>query len=355
MSYSLQQGSTTAMDFLMVLASDHITGATGKTVTVTICKSGGSFAASAGSVSEISSGWYRYSPTAAETNTVGPLLLHASALLCDPRDASFYIVNYNPSVVLPSSPPTSATFGTIRALDLINNACDLLNIKAMGETLTQAEAQSCFGRLNRMIDSWGLQPSMMPNNRREVFDLVADQANYTIGPGGDFDTTRPIWITGAGLLQNSVSPAVEIPRPVINNSQYEAIQIKDFGSTYFTQVYYNMTYASGLGTITLWPVPTVTTNQLVIYSDQAIPGFSSLTAQYVFPPGYTEAIEDNLALRIAAPFGREIPAEVKTRAAKGLAAIKRANTADVQDLAMDPALLSGMRRPYNILSDQGGG
>ena len=43
-----------------------------------------------------------------------------------------------------------------------------------------------------MIGSWSLQPlASIPVIAREVFSLTSDIGVYTIGPGGDFDTSRP--------------------------------------------------------------------------------------------------------------------------------------------------------------------
>lgn len=81
-----QQGTVYTRTFLMVLASDHLTGATGKTVTVTISKAGAAFAAPAGSVAEIGNGWYRIALTAADSGTVGDLAFHCTATDCDPTD-----------------------------------------------------------------------------------------------------------------------------------------------------------------------------------------------------------------------------------------------------------------------------
>lgn len=80
--------STTAypLVFLMVQSSDHITGLTGATVSVTLCKAGAAFAAAAGAVSEIGNGWYKVAGNATDTNTLGPLALHASATSADPTD-----------------------------------------------------------------------------------------------------------------------------------------------------------------------------------------------------------------------------------------------------------------------------
>lgn len=87
--------------FLMVLASDHVTGATGKTVTVTLSKNGAAFGAAAGSVTEISSGWYLLAANATDRNTLGTLAIHATATACDPMDATINIVNWDEMAGLP--------------------------------------------------------------------------------------------------------------------------------------------------------------------------------------------------------------------------------------------------------------
>ena len=67
----------------MFLASDHITAATGKTLTVTASKNGGSFNALSGTVSEVSSGWYKVALDTTDTNTLGTLIVRATAASCD--------------------------------------------------------------------------------------------------------------------------------------------------------------------------------------------------------------------------------------------------------------------------------
>ena len=54
--------------FLMVLSTDHVTPATGKTIASEICKDGGAFAATTNSVSEIGDGFYKISLTQTEMN-----------------------------------------------------------------------------------------------------------------------------------------------------------------------------------------------------------------------------------------------------------------------------------------------
>jgi hypothetical protein len=72
--------------FLMVESADHITGLTGATVTLTLSKNGGSFGASSGSITEVSSGWYYVALNSTDTGTAGELAYHATATSADPAD-----------------------------------------------------------------------------------------------------------------------------------------------------------------------------------------------------------------------------------------------------------------------------
>lgn len=93
----LKQSSTAQpLMFLLVLASDHISGATGLTPTVTLSKSGAAFGAPSGAVTEISSGWYKVAGNATDTATLGPLILHATGTGTDPVDIEFEVVAYDP-------------------------------------------------------------------------------------------------------------------------------------------------------------------------------------------------------------------------------------------------------------------
>lgn len=98
--YSIKQ-STTAQPlvFLMVDSTDHITGKTLLSPTVTLSKNGGAFASPAGAVTEIGSGWYKVAGNATDSGTLGPLLLHATGTGADPVDAHFAVVAYDPQTV----------------------------------------------------------------------------------------------------------------------------------------------------------------------------------------------------------------------------------------------------------------
>jgi len=90
--YPVQVNNTSeSLMFLMVDSTDHITGMAGVVPVVTLSKNGAAFAVPVGAVTEVGDGWYRVAPNATDANTVGPLVLHATALGCDPTDETFDI------------------------------------------------------------------------------------------------------------------------------------------------------------------------------------------------------------------------------------------------------------------------
>jgi hypothetical protein len=97
MGYLLKQSQTARpLLFLMIDSADHVSPKTGLTPTVTLSKNGGSFAAPSGAVTEIANGWYKVAGNATDANTLGPLVLHATATGADPTDERFEVVKFDP-------------------------------------------------------------------------------------------------------------------------------------------------------------------------------------------------------------------------------------------------------------------
>lgn len=71
---------------LMVDSTDHVTGKTGLTLTITASKDGAAFASITPTVTERGSGWYNLALTTAHTNTLGDLALHITGTAADPAD-----------------------------------------------------------------------------------------------------------------------------------------------------------------------------------------------------------------------------------------------------------------------------
>ena len=90
----IKKSTSTAIPFVM-LGTDHVTPTTGLTVSVTIAKNGGAFASAGGSVTELSHGWYKWTASTADTNTVGFLAIRASASGAADTNIVGQVVNYD--------------------------------------------------------------------------------------------------------------------------------------------------------------------------------------------------------------------------------------------------------------------
>ncbi len=201
----------------------------------------------------------------------------------------------------------------------------------------------------------------------EVVIAGADQVDYD---GVQTIATVPTANTYTYALDSTpVSPAtgtitaaaisgdpVEIPTPVITDDMYQNIPLKRLPNSQFTTVYYNPS-AGPFGQVTLWPMPNTAINQLVLYLQNAFLGFANLTTEYDYPeiPGYAEALQYQLNLRLFTPYGIKDPAIIeplRDMARETFMLIKRANNKLV-DLHTDARVLTNDHRGwYNI--DVGG-
>lgn len=78
---------------IAVLASDHITGATGKTLAIEASKDLGAFASISPTVTERTYGLYKIALTAAHLDTEGELWLHITEATIDTIDMRFMVVS----------------------------------------------------------------------------------------------------------------------------------------------------------------------------------------------------------------------------------------------------------------------
>jgi hypothetical protein len=229
------------------------------------------------------------------------------------------------------------------AQDLITSALVLSGALAQGETPNASDAQDAFVRLNRMVSGWANQRLTIFVTTRNVYALVANQQTYTIGSGANFNQARPIWISYAGLILTSPTPDVEIPLEVLTIKDWWLQSVKDLTSTLPTALYYNPTFPSsgvtaGMGQIIFWPIPTQV-NDVALYTPTQLAEFATLSTDYALPPGYEDALEYNLAVRlIQSGFGlRQHLADIQPMAKETLSIVKRANIRPVT-ASIDPAL-----------------
>lgn len=82
----LIQATAKNVMLLMVDSTDHVTGKTGLTLTVTASKDGGAFGSISPTVTDRGNGWYSLALTTSHTDTLGDLALHVTGAAADPSD-----------------------------------------------------------------------------------------------------------------------------------------------------------------------------------------------------------------------------------------------------------------------------
>ena len=144
--------------------------------------------------------------------------------------------------------------------------------------------------------------------------------SYTIGPGGTFNTTRPISITSAFIRDTG---NIDYPVDLINEASYDNIRLKGSGNTYPSMLFYDQAFVAGLATIRLYPVPSSGLT-LHISSLRQLTQFATIGEAVVLPPGYQRAIESNFAIEAAAGY-IQVSAELAKIAKESKIAIKNVN------------------------------
>lgn len=229
--------------------------------------------------------------------------------------------------------------------DLIKSSLRLFGAIATGETPSSDQETDAFSVLNEMLVSWSNDGLLIPQIVRESFALTPNQQTYTMGPSGNFNTTRPVRIESAGVEMQNGASTVEFPLRILNSSQWAEIGLKSTASTLPSRIYPDESYP--LMNINLWPVPSAA-NNLILYSAKPFSSFSTVTDNVIFPPGYSRALRYNLAFEIAPEYGKELSESSASIAVKSLADIKRKNIKPVYMKSDVSGIGSHGRSRFNI-------
>ena len=230
--------------------------------------------------------------------------------------------------------------------DLIAAALKRLGVLDANETPAPADQADCLSRLNDLIDGWATERLTIYSTTRTTWPLVAGQGTYTIGPNGDCNIARPVFVSDLNFIDTSQTPDLEMPLASLTTDAWSSIGQKDLTSIYPTNYYYNPTYP--LASITFWMIPTSSSLQGVIYVPTAVTELG-LNDTIALPPGYRRFLRDSLAVEMAPEFDVQPADALLMSAMEAKANIKRANI-QMLDLSVDPAVRPRQGR-YNIYSD----
>jgi len=221
------------------------------------------------------------------------------------------------------------------AQTLIESALRAINVIASGETPTADELQDGLEALQIMLRSWSSDLDVYLMSQDTL--AMTGASSYTIGSGGDCDTTRPEEIRGA-----VVDDIYELTP--IGPARYRSLATLDSGAvaSYF---WYDPEYPLGV----IYPYPTGGTS-MVIDSIKQMTEPSALTTEVQFPPHYDAAIKFNLAIELAPEFGKEPSMLVFKRAEETKRELEAKNLAAKMN-ASNLANLGRSRSRYNINYD----
>lgn len=157
---------------------------------------------------------------------------------------------------------------------------------------------------NNMMDSWKLDRLMVLKQLILEFTLQTNLQQYTIGPAEvspNFTAARPTYIETANIILNNFAPVVRQPCALIDFDRWADIRVQSIPNSIPQALYYDRGFdqVTGAGTIYLWPGPLINYGLELYTWDQSLwNGFIDNTTPYIFPPGYAEVIQKQLAIRV---------------------------------------------------------
>jgi hypothetical protein len=231
--------------------------------------------------------------------------------------------------------------------DLITLALKNAGVLGVGQTPLAEDTNDVARMLNAMIAQWQRRRYLVYH----LIDVVKQSTgaqSYTVGPSGDFAVAnRPAEIKSMFARQTVQSVPNQIDYPIImlpSREDYNQIALKSLQS-FPTWAWYDA--AMPLGKLYVYPI-IQSTFELHIAVEEVLQTVDSLTTAITVPPEYIEAMVYNLAVRICANYGLDVPPAVASLAQAALETLRSVN-AQVPRMNMPVPIY----RPwlYNIFSD----
>lgn len=209
-----------------------------------------------------------------------------------------------------------------------------------GVSPTTQELADGVVELNRMLGTWSAEMGMIYAETLDSLTWTATNATRTIGVSGDFNVSRPQLIKKAWMRDAS---GYDYQLEVVAFREYQEETLKAITEAIPRLLAYNPDFASGLGSLFVWPVPTAD----FTFRLESLKPLAALTGAgtVTLPPGYEDAIVMNLAVRLADVYGTEVSQVTAMLADAAKKALVEGNI-QFAYAKMDP-LAPGQRNSYN--------
>ncbi len=191
------------------------------------------------------------------------------------------------------------------ARSIIEQAARKIAVLGRGQVMPADEVQSALTTLNAMLGTFSAENGVIFNDVTQSFP-ISGASSYTIGTGGDFNTTPFNTITSVTVSQNGIDWTLR----ALNSEEYQAIAFKNIGGIPDSFYYENSTPTA---TLFVYPVGTgaYTIN---ITGQKALTSFPDLTTDYPMPNGFEEMLVYNLAERLSPEYEKPVNPDIRLMA-----------------------------------------
>lgn len=237
------------------------------------------------------------------------------------------------------------------ALSLLQDAFEKIKVYPPGVTINAADSSRGQSVMNQMLDQWSNQSYACFANLEQHFNLVVGKNSYTIGTSGGADIVqaRPLEILkGPGRAYLMDANNNRYPIDVVEQDQWNELGLLTVTTDLPDTLFYDPQFP--LGIINIFGTPSAVHP---VYFESRLPlaTLASLTTAFSVPPGYVQAIKDNVAIKLWPYYKQGDPTKsLVDEAADSLAVIKRTNIKRSPSL-YDSAVVSKASSSYNIFSD----
>ena len=197
---------------------------------------------------------------------------------------------------------SGSTNWTLTRNDIIKGALRNLTVIAQGETPSASDIADGAEALNALIKQWQTEGCKLWLYDEEELSLTANSQSYTIGSGGNLDTTKPIEIMSARYHYNT--SGIDIPMTALSRDEYFDLPLK---SSPGVPLNYYPDYQTGdYVYFYIWPIITSATSDTIKMTLKTeVEDFDSASNDADFPKEWLRALKFNLAVDLAPEYGRE--------------------------------------------------
>ncbi len=186
---------------------------------------------------------------------------------------------------------------SLQVSDLLRMALQKGGAIRKGESPDAGEMQDAMTALVIMLHSWAARRLLVRATIQESVATVDGVGTYTVGMGGALNTTKPLKIVSAYIVDSN---NLKTPVSVVSKDVFDSYRDSLVSEGRPISLYYDpgaAQQAVQTGTISLYPIPDAVYT-LYINSTKPFTDFTDIADTITFEPPYEEAILYSLAVRL---------------------------------------------------------